>query len=81
MSLLHIHSSLPGFVMLEPSPVSVSLLPARTMLSFSVDGIGETLNEEEAFLPGSKMLFYYGSKGELQPVACRMPSVPLSSEF
>lgn len=76
ISLLHIHPSLPCFVILELSPMSIFLLPGRELLSFSVDGIGETLNEEVAFLPSSKMLFYSCSKSELQPVACRIPSVP-----
>lgn len=80
-SSLHIHSSLPCFVILEWSPVSIALLPARTMVSSSVDGFGETSNEGETFLPGSKMLFYYCSKGEPQPVVCRMPSVLRFSEF
>ena len=47
----------PTFVILNLSPITISLLPSGTILSFSVVGIGETLCEEGIFLSGSRCFF------------------------
>lgn len=45
------------FVVLNLSPLTISLLPSGTILSFSVVDIGETLCGEGIYLSGSKCFF------------------------
>lgn len=55
---LHIHLFFCStLVVLNLSPLTISLLPSGTTLSFSVVGIGETLCGEGIYLSGSKCFF------------------------